>query len=215
MTNPNKSHITLILDRSGSMNSIASDVIGAVNGFVAEQQAVPGECSFTLVQFDDQDPYETVYDGPLANAKKLDSKTYVPRGSTPLLDAIGRGISDLGAKLSAMPQHDRPGKVIFVVQTDGLENASREYDKPRIKEMIERQTKDYNWQFVFLGANQDAIAEGAAIGTVQASSMSYAATGQGVRASYASTANAVRSFRSGTAASVAFSDDDRVEAMSK
>lgn len=199
MPDQTKSHITLILDRSGSMASIQNDVIGAVNRFIDDQKSVPGACSFTLIQFDDKDPYEKIYEGPLADAKHLTAETYKPRGNTPLLDAVGKGIVDLDVKLAAIPEADRPGKVVFVVQTDGQENASHEWtDRKKLAEMVKTQTDTYKWQFVFLGANQDAILAGGSLSMAAGTSLSYANTSRGTQnALHASSVN-VASYR-GTA----------------
>lgn len=215
MTNPNRSHITMILDRSGSMQIIRSDVVGAINAFIKDQQSVPGECTFSLVQFDDQQPYEVLQDFVnLAEARQLTMESYVPRGNTPLLDAIGRGIADLGAKLSAMAEQDRPSKVIFVIKTDGLENSSCEYSKSQIAKMIKTQTEEFNWQFTFLGANQDAIASGGAMNIPRASSMNFAQTSAGYRAANVAAGNAVSRLRTGQDKSICYSEEDRETAMS-
>ncbi len=217
MPNPTKSHITLILDRSGSMGSIKNDVIGAVNQFIEAQKAVPGECSFTLVQFDTQQPFEVVHDGPLYSANTLTNATYEPRGGTPLLDAMGKGINSLGEKLAAMSDADRPGKIIFVVQTDGEENSSHEFTKAKIAEMIKHQTEAYKWQFVFLGANQDAIKTGASLGFAAGSSLQTAHTGAGMRAAMGASSANVAQYRASAKmdAVPAYTEDQRAEALQK
>ncbi len=155
--------ITLVVDRSGSMQSIREDAEGGVNSFITGQAKQPGQASFTLVQFDTE--YEFVHRGvPIG---QVPAYQLVPRGSTALLDAVGRAINETGERLAAMSEADRPGLVVFVVVTDGQENSSREFTKARIKEMIEHQQTHYSWQFTFLGANQDAFAEGAALGVAQ------------------------------------------------
>jgi len=104
-----KTHISIILDRTGSMESIMGDTIGVFNAFLKEQKAQPGEATLTLVQFDSQDPYEVIHRmKPIKEIPELDGRTYVPRASTPLLDAIGRGINDLGKQLSDIKKKDRP-----------------------------------------------------------------------------------------------------------
>ncbi len=217
MPNMNKSHITMILDRSGSMGSVASDVIGAVNLFIDEQKKVPSDCTWTLVQFDDQAPFEIVANHVrLVDAKHLTSETYQPRGGTPLLDAIGKGIVTLGEKLASLPENERPGKVIFVIQTDGQENQSKEYTKARIKEMIERQTKDYNWTFIFLGANQDAIHEASQFGIAAANAMSNSHSAQGYSSTMRATGQNVARFRMSADPNekmAAYSAEQRDEAM--
>ncbi|MCA9271003.1 MAG: VWA domain-containing protein, partial [Planctomycetales bacterium] len=152
--------ITLVVDRSGSMASIREDAEGGVNDFIRRQAAEPGEAWLTLVQFDTE--YEFVHRG----VRVQDAAPYVlqPRGMTALLDAMGRAVVETGQRLARLPECDRPGLVVFVVMTDGLENSSREFSGPQVKEMIEHQQKVYNWQFTFLGANQDAFAEADAVG---------------------------------------------------
>lgn len=152
--------ITLVVDRSGSMAAIREDAEGGINTFVAEQCKQSGEAMLTLVQFDTK--YEFLYRGaPIREVAKYE---LLPRGSTALLDAIGRAIVETGARLARMPESERPGLVVFVITTDGQENASREFTKPQIKQMIEHQQQKYGWQFTFLGANQDAFAEAHAMG---------------------------------------------------
>ena len=152
--------VTVVLDRSGSMQSCRDDAEGGLNTFIEEQKKQPGETLFTLVQFDTE--YEFVHKGkPIRDVGPCE---LVPRGMTALLDAVGRAIAETGERLAAMPEPDRPGLVVFVIVTDGQENSSKEYTKPQIKEMIERQQNDYKWQFTFLGANQDAFAEAHGIG---------------------------------------------------
>lgn len=152
--------ITLVVDRSGSMEQVRADAEGGVNAFIADQAKEPGEALLTLVQFDTE--YEFLHKGvPISQVPKYE---LVPRGMTALLDAVGRAINETGERLSKMAEQDRPGLVIFVVMTDGEENSSQEFSKARIKEMIERQQADYNWHFSFLAANQDAFAEAGGIG---------------------------------------------------
>jgi Mg-chelatase subunit ChlD len=152
--------ITFVIDRSGSMQAMQTDAEGGVNAFMQRQAAEPGEALITLVQFDTE--YEFVHQG--LSAKTVPHYTLVPRGSTALLDAVGRAINETGARLAKLPEPDRPALVIFVVVTDGQENASREFSKEQIKQMIEHQQKNYQWQFTFLGANQDAFAEAGGMG---------------------------------------------------
>src|SRR5712692_4198298 len=142
--------ITIVLDRSGSMSAVRDATVSGFNEFMEGQKAVPGDARITLIQFDTQDPYELVFDRkPIKEIPKLTVEMYVPRGGTPLHDALGRAIDDLGAKLSKEAEGERPGKVVMVVMTDGLENSSKEYTAPRLAEMIEHQRETYKWQFVF------------------------------------------------------------------
>ena len=186
--------ITVILDRSGSMQSIATDVIGGFNHFVTEQREQPGECRLTLVQFDDQ--YEVVYAGrPIAEAPVLTSQTFQPRGTTALLDAIGRTIDATGDRLRALPEAERPDRVLMAIITDGLENASTDYTRARVFEMISTQRDVYRWSFLFMAANQDAIQEGGRIGIAPQAAMTFAADGDAYRMASAALSDAVSEYR--------------------
>jgi uncharacterized protein YegL len=152
--------ITLVVDRSGSMQAIRADAEGGVNALIEEQRKEPGEAALTLVQFDTE--YEVVHRGvPIGD---VPAYSLVPRGMTALLDAVGRAINETDERIRSMPEEDRPGLVLFVINTDGLENSSQEFTKDQIKEMIEEQQKENDWHFTFLGANQDSFAEARAMG---------------------------------------------------
>jgi uncharacterized protein YegL len=205
MTNPNLTEIIVISDRSGSMGSIADDAIGGFNTFLKEQQEVPGECKFTYCQFDNE--YEVVHDGiPIRDMKPLDRSTFVPRGSTALLDAIGRTINVVGERLAKTSEDQRPGKVIVVILTDGQENFSKEFSRDQIFEMITTQHDQFKWEFVFLAANQDAIAGGASLGISAAGSANYSPDAFGSRAIYKNASMGITSFRSGVSHCVNVSD---------
>lgn len=152
--------ITLVIDRSGSMESIRSDAEGGINTLITEQAKQPGECRVTLVQFDTE--YEFLHQG--VKAAECPPYHLVPRGSTALLDAVGRAISETGARLAAMPEAERPGLVVFVISTDGQENASREFTRDQVKQMIAHQQLVYKWEFTFLAANAEAFAEAGGMG---------------------------------------------------
>jgi hypothetical protein len=205
----NFTRIAIVLDRSGSMESCKESTVAGFNEFIRTQREIPGEATVKLVQFDDQ--YETVFDKPLKECPELTQNTFVPRGSTALLDAQGRTIVELGQELAALPEQERPSKVIVVTLTDGLENASKQYNLDKIGEMIREQRDKYNWDFVFLGANQDAIATAAAIPLPSA--MSYSTSKAGVAATMAAVSHYVGAARKGNAA--AFSTEDRKSAMEK
>ena len=172
--------IAFVLDRSGSMNPIAGDAIGGFNTFLAAQQAHPGAARLTLVLFDHE--YLVPHRGvEIGVVPPLDAATYVPRGMTALLDAVGRTIDDLGERLAAMPEEERPGKVIVAILTDGQENASRDYTFAKVSAMIKHQQEKYSWEFIFLAANQDAIAAAGALSIAPKDAIAFQATGQGVR----------------------------------
>jgi len=169
MTDANLTHLYFLLDRSGSMVSLREDTIGGFDTFIAEQRTAPGRCRVTLAQFDNE--YDEVYaDRDIAAVPSL---VLVPRGSTALLDALGRLVVTAGERLAALPEQDRPGSVIVGVMTDGYENASRDWTHDRIKALIEQQSTEYGWQFLYLGADQDAIEEGAKMGFAAGKSMTY------------------------------------------
>lgn len=201
--------ITLVVDRSGSMEQVREDAEGGVNSFIAEQVNQPGEALFTLVQFDTE--YEFLHKGvPIGEVPKY---RLVPRGMTALLDAVGRAINETGERLSKMNEQDRPGLVIFVVMTDGEENSSKEFSKPRIKEMIERQQSQYNWHFTFLGANQDAFAEAGGMGINAAGVAGFAMNKS--RAAYKATGAKLsrmrKQLRDGETVSNEFTEEEREE----
>ncbi|MET3962836.1 hypothetical protein ABIE44_002770 [Marmoricola sp. OAE513] len=169
MTDSNLTHLYFLLDRSGSMQSIRTDTQGGFDAFITEQRQSEGSCKVTLAQFDDS--YEEVYaDLDIAAVPPL---ALHPRGSTALLDALGKLIISAGERLAAMPEAQRPATVIVGVMTDGYENASVEWTHPRIKQLIEQQTTQYDWQFLYLGADQDAIEEGMKMGFDARKSMTY------------------------------------------
>jgi len=169
MTRSDLTHLYFLLDRSGSMQSIKTDTEGGFAAFVEEQRRAVGECRVTLAQFDDQ--YEIVFaDTPVADVGRLDLQ---PRGSTALLDAMGRLITEAGAALAALPEDQRPGSVVVAIMTDGLENASREWTHPAVKALVEQQTTAYQWQFLYMGADQDAIDVGTGLGVGAAHTVSY------------------------------------------
>jgi hypothetical protein len=183
-------HISVILDRSGSMESIRDDTIGGFNTFLEGQQALPGEATLTLVQFDSQEPYEIVFHAlPIAEVPPLDRSSFVPRGGTPLLDALGRGINDTSSTVG------EGAKVLFAVVTDGQENASREFRKETISRMIsERQAA--GWQFVFLSADLDAIHDAQTYGMHAAATLHY--TQEGTQMAWESLSEVTRGYRRGS-----------------
>lgn len=203
------SHISVILDRTGSMECIRADVIGGFNAFLAQQQAAPHPASFTLVQFDSQDPYEVLRAfEPIAAVPPLTLEQYVPRASTPLYDAMGRGILDLEAKLAAMPESERPGKVIFVVVTDGQENASREFNRARVSALIEAK-KALGWDFVFLSADETAFQDARGMGVSEHASLKFQKSKRGNDAAWSAVSEKISMRRSGRAERVVFDDADR------
>lgn len=163
MANENLTSIHVVLDRSGSMQSVRADIIGGFNAFLAEQRAHPSEARLTLAQFDDE--YEIVLDHvSLGDVPELDETRYVPRGGTALLDAIGRTINAAHATIHALPEAERPGKIVFLVMTDGEENASREFRRADVMALIEARQRLDEWQLVFIGADLASIGEADRLG---------------------------------------------------
>ncbi len=155
--------LVFILDRSGSMSGLESDTIGGFNSMIARQRETEGEANVTTVLFDDR--YEVIHSRfPLEAVRPMTGEDYYVRGCTALLDAVGRTISDMGNIQKHLPEDMRAEKVIFVITTDGLENASRRYTASQIRQMIERQKEKYGWEFLFLGANMDAVSEAGRFG---------------------------------------------------
>jgi uncharacterized protein YegL len=181
-----ETEIVVVLDRSGSMQSIAQSTVDGFNTFLNEQQNAEGDAYITLVQFDDR--YEMDYKSiPVSEAKPLiNGETFSPRGMTALFDAIGKTINEL--------ETDRD--VVFVIITDGHENASREYKRDAVMKMIEDLEKNKGWYFLFLGANQDAIKAGGDIGISMNKSFTYSANGEGTANAFASFSSNITNYRS-------------------
>jgi uncharacterized protein YegL len=203
-----KSEVIIVLDRSGSMSKIKSDVEGGFKTFIDKQKKEPGECLVSLYQFDDK--YETVYEARDINS--VSELTLVPRGNTALLDAMGRTIDAVGARLACTRENDRPESVIILIMTDGEENWSTEYTKNTIKEMIQHQREKYNWHFVFVGANQDAILTGGDYGISRGTSLSFTNDTKSVQNTFHVLNKGVSCMRSSNVA-YSFSDAERSFAL--
>lgn len=183
--NEKPTQIVVVLDRSGSMDSIAKPTVDGLNSFIKEQKAAKGEAYMTLVQFDNE--YQIDYKSkPIAEVQDLiNGVTFVPRATTALFDAIGRTINELNTT----------DDVIFVIVTDGYENASREFNQSVINAKIEEKKKA-GWNFLFLGANLDAISVGASMGISAANSMNYNANASSVNSLYQNVSGKISAFRS-------------------
>jgi hypothetical protein len=194
----NQTEIVVVLDRSGSMGSIAPSTVEGFNTFLNEQQNSEGEAFITLVQFDDR--YEINYKSiPVKNAQKLIlGESFVPRGSTALLDAIGQTIEGL--------ETDRD--VVFVIITDGEENSSKTYKREAINKMIDTLQKENGWKFLFLAANQDAIHAGSSIGIQTANSITYASNNSGTSKVFATVSSNMSKYRSSKAAAFYSASDE-------
>lgn len=203
--NSNLVEIAFILDRSGSMDSVREQAISGFNHFLADQAKQPGDARLTLVLFDDE--YLVPADAlPLRDVAPLNANTYVPRNSTALLDAIGLTIDRLGQRLAHTPEPERPGQVIVAILTDGLENASTRYTWQDVAARIHHQQEKYSWRFLFLGANQDAIATAAQMNIDAANAATFAADAKGVHASTRSISRRTRALRRAVAGNPADPD---------
>lgn len=157
--------LVVIIDESGSMYNTTNKTIRGFNEFLETHQNIPGEALLTLVKFNTK--YEIIHSGVnVKNVPKLDNKTYNPMGMTALLDAVGKATDEVGKRYDEMKKKDKPGKVIFLIMTDGEENSSKEYKLKNIKEKIQKRQNENKWEFVFMGANQDAWATGGGMGIV-------------------------------------------------
>lgn len=185
--------ITVVLDVSGSMADCIDDTIGGFNTFVEDQKKHGSNASLTLVQFDNH--YEVVYEArPIGEVPPLTRETFVPRGGTALLDAIGRTINSVGARLAATPESERPDKVFLFILSDGGENSSREFaDKNKVGEMIKHQQDKYNWVFLYAGADFDAYEAGRSFG-YSGHTTNYSKAGSAQF--FASTSEKVKTYRS-------------------
>ena len=176
--NTQLTEIIFILDRSGSMQRQLKAAISGFNNFLQEQKDTPGQGRLTLVLFNDayKVPCQAL---PLEEVPELDEMTFIPRGNTALLDAMGRAIDELGVRLAATPESDRPTQVIVATLTDGLENTSIHFTLKEVAARIAHQRQVYNWEFFFLGANQDAIATAVSMNIRRNNSMAFAADEDG------------------------------------
>ena len=201
-----QTEIVVILDRSGSMASVREDMEEGLRQFILEQKRVDGDANFSLIQFDNE--IETVIDG--RDIKTVDPQDIclLPRGSTALLDAIGRGITHTQDRINS--HIDKPEHVIVVVITDGHENASREFKKNQIEDLIK---KNEDWHFTFLGADMSGISDAHSVGFQQASTMNYAKGAKAVNSAYVAMSRNISDVRIGLSSTISYSDEDRISAM--
>ena len=186
--------LVFILDRSGSMAGLEKDTIGGFNAMLARQKQEPGDAVVSTVLFDNVS--QVIHDRvPLDRAPELTEKEYFVRGSTALLDAVGGAIHHIGNVHKYARPEDRPEKTLFVITTDGMENASRQYSYDRVKQMIARQKEKYGWEFLFLGANIDAAREASRFGIAQNCAANYHADHQGTGVIYEAVSETVCNFR--------------------
>lgn len=186
--------LVLILDKSGSMSGLESDTIGGFNAMLAKQKAVDGECRVTTVLFDND--YELIHDRiDIQAISPMTDKEYQIGGSTALLDAIGGTINKIANAQKHTAEDYRADKVMFVIITDGYENSSREFTADKIKSLIERQKEKFSWEFIFLGANIDAVETASRYGISSDRAVDYLADSEGTKLNFKMMAEAVTSFR--------------------
>jgi uncharacterized protein YegL len=188
--------LVFIIDRSGSMEGLESDTIGGFNALLKEHKAAPGEALATTVLFDDQ--YELLHDRTDIKAiAPLTDRDYTVRGSTALLDAVGKTIHKIRAAHKRTDEDFRPEKVLFAIITDGMENASREYSAEWIKARIERQKQKYGWEFIFMGANMDAVMEAGKLGIAADRAQNFSFDCPGFLQAYDTMSSSAIAFRKG------------------
>ena len=188
--------IVFLLDRSGSMAGLESDTIGGFNAMIEKQRGEPGEAVISTVLFDNET--EVIHDRvPLDRVPALTEREYFVRGCTALLDAVGGAIHHIGNVHKYAREEDRPEKTLFVITTDGMENASREYTYDKIRALVERQKQEYGWEFLFLGANIDAISTARRFGIGADRAVNYHADSQGTRLNYEVVSETVSCMRAG------------------
>jgi len=236
VTDPNKTLIAALLDRSGSMSTSKAATEEGFNALMKTQAAEKGQALVTLAQFDsvggininhgflggfgggfgepvERRGYHPEFIYRMQDITSVPKLNIQPRGGTPLIDCLGEFITEIGRDLAKMREQDRPGTVILMVMTDGEENSSRKWTAQQVKDLIAQQTEVYKWKFMFLGANIDAVETGAALGFERGASMTYNdAAPVAVASAYAGTSNLMSAVRGGNFAA-SYSDTDRLAAM--
>lgn len=209
--------VTAIIDGSGSMASIKEGIIGGINKFIDDQNKLPGTVIFSMIQFDSYPQHEFCYNTiynfvNLKEVSKLTDDSYTPRGGTPLHDALDKCIDEYGAKLAAIPETDRPSKVVLVIMTDGHENASRHATRESVMAKIKHQREKFNWQVVFMGANMDSVKESAGLGILRGATINYNHSVAGSTHALNMMSHAVGAYRTSTAKDFLLNINDEDEA---
>ncbi|SRR6266403_44343 len=218
--------IICLIDRSGSMTQIKSDAIGGFNSFLTEQKTLPGSASLTLALFSNR--YDIVYNNaPLDTIEPLTDKIYKTTGTTALFYAIGKTIDNVGIRLANTNEDERPNKILFIILTDGEENASHHqvneknepfYTQEKINYMITHQRENYNWEFVFLAANQDAMKAAENISISRGNTMNFSSTSDSINTAYSNVSKMSMRYRAARVQSVSngnLFDDDEQDATTK
>lgn len=201
--NNNLTEMVFIIDMSGSMSNVVSDTIGGYNTLISQQKKEVGQARITTVLFDDR--YIMLHDNiDVDEISEMTTKEYSPLGCTALLDAIGKTINSIGVRLSNTPEDERPSKVVFTIITDGYENASKEYEWSKVKEMIKHQREKYNWIFSFIGANIDTMKVGDDLGIDRKLSKSYTSSAQGTSSAFCAASKSMSYLRSVDAQDVSY-----------
>lgn len=191
----NLTELVFILDRSGSMAGLERDTIGGFNSLIEKQKREPGEALVSTLLFDSTN--EVIHDRlPLEQVPAMTDREYYVRGCTALLDAVGDAIHHIGNVHKYAREEDRPERTMFVITTDGMENASRRYSYDKVRRMIQRQKEKYGWEFLFLGANIDAVAEAARFGIAEDRAVDYKCDCAGTALNYDVLSSTVQAFRS-------------------
>lgn len=206
MKNNNITELVFILDKSGSMGGLESDTIGGFNSMIRRQKSQDGECYVTTVLFSDEST--TLHDRvKLTNISEMTGKDYTTSGCTALIDAIGQTIHHIENIHKYIRPEDVPNHTLFVITTDGQENASHNYTSAQVKKMIERQKKNHGWEFIFIGANIDAVETAARYGISRERAVNYNADRHGTELVYASVSNLADEVRFGRPISADWSND--------
>ena len=202
----NVTELVFILDRSGSMAGLESDTIGGFNAMIEKQKKQDGECYVSTVLFDNVS--EVLHDRvKLSEIKPMTDKDYTVRGSTALIDAIGGAIHHIGNVHKYARPEDVPEHTLFIITTDGMENASQRYSSEKVKAMIERQKEKYGWEFLFIGANIDAVETAERYGIDKSRAVNYNADHEGTKIVYESVSKAVYDMRANACLSAEWSDE--------
>lgn len=186
--------IVFILDRSGSMSGLEKDTIGGFNSMIEKQKKEEGEAYISTVLFDDHS--EVLYDRvPIRKVEPMNDRQYYVRGCTALLDALGEAINHIGNVHKYARKEERPEKTLFIITTDGMENSSRKYTYDKVKKMVEKQKKKHGWEFLFLGANIDAIEVAGRFGIDANRAVNYESDHEGTALNYKVLSNTVSAVR--------------------